>query len=83
MTQDTLRILCIGLGGGSVPCRSYVLWDLYASGCLMWVDCQLRTFYAESLPHCQVDVVELEPAVLLLSIEYVQGNQIREWLHPV
>ena len=38
--QEQLRILCIGLGGGSVP-----------------------SFIAEGLPHCQVDVVELEPAV--------------------
>ncbi|CAL1171188.1 unnamed protein product, partial [Cladocopium goreaui] len=39
--KEQLRILCIGLGGGSVP-----------------------SFIAEGLPHCQVDVVELEPAVI-------------------
>jgi len=39
--KEQLRILCIGLGGGSVP-----------------------SFIAEGLLHCQVDVVELEPAVI-------------------
>lgn len=39
--QAPLKILCIGLGGGSVP-----------------------MFLAESLPNCEVDVVELEPAVI-------------------
>ena len=27
-----------------------------------------RSFYAESLPHCQVDVVELEPAAETLAV---------------
>ncbi|CAE7414882.1 speE [Symbiodinium natans] len=51
--KEPLRILCIGLGGGSVP-----------------------SFYAESLPHCQVDVVELEPAVVHAAKE---GMGFREW----
>lgn len=40
--SPSLKILCIGLGGGSVP-----------------------SFLTETLPHCEVDVAELEPAVLL------------------
>eukprot|EP00439_Symbiodinium_sp_Y106_P034113 s4027_g4.t1 len=51
--KEPLRILCIGLGGGTVP-----------------------SFYAESLPHCQVDVVELEPAVVHAAKE---GMGFREW----
>eukprot|EP00933_Yihiella_yeosuensis_P061492 TRINITY_DN64314_c0_g1_i1.p1 TRINITY_DN64314_c0_g1~~TRINITY_DN64314_c0_g1_i1.p1 ORF type:complete len:403 (+),score=75.08 TRINITY_DN64314_c0_g1_i1:113-1210(+) len=39
-SKESLRFLCIGLGGGSVP-----------------------TCFSQSLPHCEVDVVELEPAV--------------------
>ena len=40
-TGGSLRILCIGFGGGSVP-----------------------AFLVEIIPHCWVDVVELEPTVL-------------------
>lgn len=36
-----LRVLCIGLGGGTVP-----------------------TFLSHMLPHCEIDVAELEPAVV-------------------
>uniref|UniRef100_A0A7S4SI35 PABS domain-containing protein n=1 Tax=Alexandrium monilatum TaxID=311494 RepID=A0A7S4SI35_9DINO len=44
--KEPLRILCIGLGGGSVP-----------------------SFFTGGLKHCEVDVVELEPAVLRAATE--------------
>jgi len=44
--QEPPRILCIGLGGGSVP-----------------------SFLANALPHCQVDVAELEAPVLEAATE--------------
>jgi len=44
--EESLRILCIGLGGGSVP-----------------------SFIANALPHCQVDVAELEAPVLEAATE--------------
>lgn len=47
-----LRILCIGLGGGSVP-----------------------SFLAETLPHCSVEVAELEPAVLQAATEALGFQQ--------
>ncbi|CAE8599912.1 unnamed protein product [Polarella glacialis] len=56
-TEDRLRILCIGLGGGSVP-----------------------SFFAQRLPHCDVDVVELEPAVAKAATEamgFVEGPHLR------
>jgi len=55
--QERLRILCIGLGGGSVP-----------------------SFFTGGLKHCEVDVVELEPAVLRAATEatgFVRGPRLR------
>lgn len=46
MSPPLLRVLCIGLGGGSVP-----------------------SFLADALPHCQVEVVELEAAVVQAATE--------------
>lgn len=44
--HEKLRVLCIGLGAGSVP-----------------------SFLAGHLPHCEVDAVELEPAVCKAAVE--------------
>eukprot|EP00927_Polykrikos_kofoidii_P021854 TRINITY_DN20567_c0_g1_i3.p1 TRINITY_DN20567_c0_g1~~TRINITY_DN20567_c0_g1_i3.p1 ORF type:complete len:473 (-),score=52.40 TRINITY_DN20567_c0_g1_i3:11-1429(-) len=44
--SEELRILCIGLGGGSVP-----------------------AFLTQALPHCIVDVAELEPGVIRAATE--------------
>lgn len=52
-----LRILCVGLGGGSFP-----------------------RFLVEALPHCEVDVAELEPAVLRAATEgmgFVESPRLR------
>lgn len=52
-----VRILCIGLGGGSVP-----------------------SFFASVLPRAQVDVVELEPAVVQAATEamgFSEGPRLR------
>merc|ERR1712060_632419 len=55
---DAVRILCIGLGGGSLP-----------------------TFFAAAMPHCIIDVAELEPAVVRAAHEGMgfvyEGEQIR------
>lgn len=53
------RILCIGLGGGSVP-----------------------SFLTRALPRCEVDVVELEPAVIRAAKEamgFGVGPRLRVW----
>lgn len=55
--SEPVRILCIGLGGGSVP-----------------------SFFAEMLPRCSVDVVELEAAVLRAATEEL-GFYVRPGLH--
>mmetsp|Transcript_74629 Transcript_74629/g.241309 ORF Transcript_74629/g.241309 Transcript_74629/m.241309 type:complete len:456 (-) Transcript_74629:64-1431(-) len=55
--QRRLRILCIGLGGGSLP-----------------------SFFASALPHCEVDVVEREPAVLQAALQamgFARGPRLR------
>lgn len=44
--SEELRILCVGLGGGSLP-----------------------SFFVQSLPHCKVDVVEIEESVLRASTD--------------
>jgi len=49
--QEPLRVLCIGLGGGAVPC-----------------------FFTGLLDHCEVDVVELEPAVLRVAEQEMGFN---------
>jgi len=54
--QKDLRILCIGLGGGSVP-----------------------SFISQFVPHCHVDVVELEQAVVSASsaMGFVNGPMLK------
>jgi len=51
---ESLRILCIGLGGGSVP-----------------------SFLATVLPHCSIEVAELEPAVVRAATEALGFHEQR------
>jgi len=57
VAQRKLRILCIGLGGGSLP-----------------------SFFTSALPHCEVDVAELEQAVLRAAVDgmgFIRGPRLR------